>query len=65
MEADRVEQARCVIGIRHDVVARVLEQAREPLPEEGGVLGDHEAHGNTASMTVPRPTPLSMNSRPP
>ena len=42
-----------------DLVPRVGEQPRQTLAEQGGVLGDHDAHGSTASTRVPRPEPAT------
>ena len=43
-------------GIRHpghDLVTGVGEQAGKSFAEEGGIFGDHDAHGSTASTMVP------------
>ena len=48
---DGGDQARCVDGLRDDLVAGVLEETREPFAEEGAVLADHDAQGRIASST--------------
>ena len=48
---DGGDQARCVDGLRDDLVAGVLEETREPFAEEGAVLADHDAQGRNASST--------------
>ena len=58
-------QRRRVAGRGDDVVPGVGEQAGQALPEQRGVLADHDAHGSTASTTVPRPAGLSTSSVPP
>ena len=47
---DDGEQRLGVADAAHDVVAGVLEQAREPLAQQRRVLRDHDAHGNSASI---------------
>ena len=47
------DQRRRVRGLGHDVVPGVDEQAGQALAEQRGVLTDHDAHGSTASTTVP------------
>ena len=54
-------------GIRHpghDVVLGIGEQAGKSFAEQGGVFGDHDAHGSTASMMVPAPRPLWIEKLP-
>ena len=34
-----------VAGLTHDVEARLLEDARDALTQEDGVVGEHHAHG--------------------
>ena len=59
------EQHLGVPGAPDDVVAVVLQQAREALAEQNRVLGDDYTHGNSAAIRVPAPGGLSMTSRPP
>ena len=40
------------------------QQAREPLPQQDAVLGDHDAHGISARSRVPPPVGLQTRSRP-
>jgi hypothetical protein len=44
----------------HHVVPAVGEQPGEPLPEQNLVLDDHDTHGSSAVIRVPRPRTLSM-----
>ena len=54
-----------VPGHPHDRMAGVGEQSRQALPEERAILRDHDAHGSTASITVPWPRGLRIESDPP
>ena len=48
-----------------DLVAAVLEEAREPRAQQHLILDDHDAHGSLAISVVPAPGWLSMRSVPP
>src|SRR6187455_670776 len=48
-----------------DRVTGILEQPRDPLAEEHGVVGDHDSHGSATSTRVPRPRGLETASVPP
>src|SRR5215211_4714471 len=48
-----------------DVMAAILQQQGQALPEQGRVLGNHDAHGSTASTRVPPSTRLTTDSSPP
>ena len=54
-----------VAGAPDDLVAGVLEQAGEALPQEHRVLGDHDPHGKRTASRVPAPGGLSTVSVPP
>ena len=62
---DDDEERVGVADPRDDLVAGVLEQAREALAQEDRVLGDHDPHGISASSRVPAPGGLSIRSVPP
>ena len=56
------------LGVAHprdDLVPGILEQSREPLAQQDGVLRDHDPHGISASIRVPAPGGLWMSSVPP
>src|SRR6266705_3345914 len=59
------EQRFRIANTRDDLVPGILEQPREPFAQQDGVLGDHHSHGNSASIRVPAPSGLSINSVPP
>ena len=61
---DDDEQRVGVADPRNDLVAGVLEQAREPLAQEDSVLGDHDPHGISASSRVPAPRRAVDQERP-
>ena len=65
MLADQREQRLGVAGAADDLVAGVLEQPGEPLAQQHGVLGDHDAHGSSTATRVPAPGGLSIASVPP
>jgi hypothetical protein len=73
VEDGRVRSARAdggesTVGVDHrrdDLVAVVGEQPGESFPQQHGVLGDHDAHGSTASTVVPRPRGLKTAKAPP
>src|SRR5204862_565851 len=54
-----------VAGEPDDVESRFLEQPRQPLAQDHGVVGDDYAHGISARNVVPRPGGLDTVSRPP
>ena len=62
---DDGEQRLRIPHPREHLVPGVLEQTREALAEENGVLGDHDPHGSSASIRVPAPRGLWMRSVPP
>src|SRR4029453_1605382 len=51
--------------LRHHFEAAIREDAREPLPEEDGIVGDHDSHGISPTTRVPPPGGLSTVSLPP
>ena len=50
---DGVHQCRRVAGRGADLDAGLGEQPRQALAQQRGVVGDHDAHGRTASTSVP------------
>ena len=62
---DDGQQGLGIADPRDDLVPGILEQSREPLPEQDGVFGDHDSHGISASIRVPTPGGLWMRSVPP
>ena len=63
--ADEGEQHVGVAGPSDDAVARVLEQPRETLAQQHGVLRDHDAHGSSTAIRVPAPAGLCSARVPP
>ena len=64
VRADLAQQVLGVAGLRHDLEAGVLEQARGALAQQDGVVGDHDSHGISAHRTVPPPGGLTTFSSP-
>src|SRR5205085_10352295 len=62
---DERAQLLGVGGQPDDVETALLEQAREALAQDDGVVGDDYAHGISARRVVPRPGALDTVSRPP
>src|SRR5262249_19562145 len=62
--ADGFDEGVAVRDRCGDVEAVVVEQAREPVAEEGEVLGDHDAHGSSALIVVGPPFGLVTASVP-
>ena len=56
------EELGAVGGPSAHLESLVLEQARQPVADECGVVGDHDAHGISATIRVPPPGGLSMVS---
>ena len=63
--ADRAAQAVGVVDGGDDLVAGVLEQPPQALAQERLVLGDHDAHGSSATTAVPSPRGLETLTLPP
>ena len=64
LELHRVHERVAVVDGRHDLEAVVAQQAHEPVPQEGEILGDHDAQGSTAS-TIVRPTGRALDAERP
>src|SRR5215469_7756033 len=62
--ADRPKELLGLPGGRDHVVPGLGEQPGQPLAQQHGVLGDHDPHGSSTSITVPAPAGLSTVSRP-
>ena len=60
----RGEQPAGVAERRDDLVAVLGEQAGDALAQQHRVLGDHDAHGSSATIIVGPPSGLAMRSRP-
>ena len=65
LAGDGVEERAGVAELRCDLEAAVCQDVGQALPQQDGVLGDHDPHGITASTRVPPPERLSTVSRPP
>ena len=52
---DGAQQRLAVGDAVDDVEAALVEQAREALAQQHGVLGDHGSHGNSTRRVVPPP----------
>src|SRR5207245_4656153 len=64
--SDLQEQVVGVSRPADDLDPVLLEQLGHPLAQERGIVGDHDSHGISAVMRVPRPpSVLSTQSRPP
>src|SRR5262249_32897145 len=63
--ADLAEQVLGVGGLADDLDSGLVEQPRDPLPQQNRVLADHYSHGITARSRVPPPAGLSPPSSPP
>src|SRR5262249_56093054 len=61
---DHLEQFVRVAGAADDVESRVGEQPGQALPQQRHVLGDNDAHGNTAVIVV-RAAVVSTAAEPP
>ena len=62
---DRLGQGDRIAHLRHDLVAVLGEDARDPLAEQHRVVRDHDAHGISPTTRVPPPAALATVSRPP
>src|SRR3954453_6086327 len=60
--ANAREQRLAVADLVNDVEVVLREQPRDALADEGCVVGDYDAHGMDARMTVPWPGWLSITS---
>ena len=54
-----------VADLRDDLEAAVGEEVGKALTQQGGVLGDHDPHGITASTRVPPPAGCRRRAGPP
>ena len=65
MRPNRAQQLVRVPGLRHDLEARLGEQAGDPLAEEQRVVGEDDpqghAPGTSARMAAPESSSLGMN----
>ena len=62
-----VDQPQQLVGrrcLRGHVESGAPEQGRDPLAHQRAVVGDHDAHGSSAVITVPAPGGLVTSSRP-
>ena len=57
------ERATAVVLTRDCDLAFVGQKPRDPLAEEHGVVGDHDAHGISARRRVPRPAGCRRRAR--
>ena len=64
MAADDAQQARAVVGLRHDVDVVLAQQRDDPLAQQRLVLGDHDPHGSSARIVVGPPGGLVTVSVP-
>src|SRR5690606_22232073 len=64
VRAGLADQVLGVGGPPHHLVPALLEQQDEPLAHQRLVLADHDAHGTSATIRVPRPGGLSTRRRP-
>src|SRR5262249_6192233 len=59
------QQVRRITRLPHDLEPGLREHLGEALAQQHGVLGDHDAHGISATTRVPAPGGLSTESLPP
>src|SRR5260370_28046153 len=54
-----------VIGLAHHLYAGLFQQPGRALPDQHGVVGDHDPHGISARMRVAPPATWPTQRRPP
>ena len=62
--ADDPQQALAVLGLGDDVDVVLAQQRDDALAQQREVLGDHDPHGSSAWMVVPRPAGSRPSSVP-
>src|SRR5262249_14869876 len=65
MGTDLAEKVLGVGGLADDLDPGLVEEARDPFPQEDRVLADHYSQGITALSLVPPPTGLATSRLPP
>src|SRR5439155_13420514 len=60
----RLDQARCVLRLRHDIESSFAKDACQALTDQHGVIGKYHPHGSSATTRVPPPGGLTTASAP-
>ena len=58
LAGDHIDQGLAVAHRGHDLLAGVVEEPGQPGSQQHGVLGDHDAHGNSTRIVVGPPLGL-------
>src|SRR4029079_15672186 len=60
--ANTGEKRICIADLLYDFDLVLAQEGCDSLADQRGVVGDYDAHGNSAPTVVPRPSALSITS---